>query len=1291
MKSNPFRTRLAVTASALLALAPVPSALADYPSAVLSLHPPTYWRLNDTTPVPTDLATNLGSLGSTVNGPYVGAASHGVDVGPLGTDTAATIPNSGHITIPYNPGLNPVGAFTVECWANGDGSGGNHTLVQSMIQGQNAANANDRSGWNLREVGNDLQFVIGTASGAPFYYYFSAVGAVTGGVWQHMVGVYDGTNFSVYVDGVQQTLTVTRQDNGQTPPPAELAGIRLLTNFAGPTIIGERGYGGWNLNGDIADVAIYASALSASTIRAHHDAATTNAAGYASQILAANPVAYYPLNEATFSPVLPVAVNSGTAGGADNGVYQVGTTTLAAGPPYSGMGSGSAACLFNGSSGYVDCGTPPELDTPGPISVMAWIKVNAFTVSWQAMVTKGDSAWRMHRNSSGSDTSFVGFGTTGVGNVDLAGSRNVNDGRWHHVTCVYDGTTTKSIYVDGALDNSVTTAGSIKSDIYNVFIGANAQAAGRNFNGSIAEVAVFTNALTAAQIKTVYDAANVPPAITLQPVAPAGNVYEGQTVTMTVAALGNLPLSYQWTKGGAKISGKTTATLTLTNVRTTDSGNYAVVITNTVGSVTSSVVALTVQTSPPILVTAPQSATRNLGGTAFFSASVQGSVPLAYQWLHGGVAIPGATNLTLTIPELQSADAGTYTFQASNIYGVRQTNATLTLVAATNLSAAVIDQGPLGYWKLDETSGTTAKDSWGSLDGTLNSGVTNNVAGPVPPTFPGFAPGNKAYNFSGSASFVALPAFGQFNSTMTIVAWINPNGSQSDYSGLVFTRGGGGGTSGLDFNKNQNIGYHWNDAANTYNWASGLIPTAGQWNFVALVVEPTQATVYLDAFDGNGIQSAINYVNHGSANWAGVQFGSDSAGGRYYKGGMDDVAVYAYSLTPSQISALHDAGASNIYAPSTLAVTTQPQSQTVIVGNPVTFSASFQGSQPISYQWKKDGVNIPGAIRNTYTTPPTYYTDAGNYTLVAGNGLGSTSTSPALLTVMPPPSFANLTNDLVLHLRFDGDYSDTSGRTNSAFGPNGSPGFLPGVLGQAVHIASTPGTNYLQVTDNQADLTFDETTSFSVAFWVRYTSRFNDDPIIGNAVNSTYQNGWVLTDEGGQIEYTLVSTANVIADPVGGSPTIGDGAWHHVVLVVDRSLQVSSAYVDGVLLSSLSTVGLGTMNFGQLITIGQDPTGNYGSATFDLDDVGIWRRALSGYEAASAYAAAAVSAQSFDVYGPVNLSLQQVGANLDLSWQAGTLLQANSAAGPYTPVPGATAPFYRTTPSSSAKFFRVRQ
>ncbi len=216
-------------------------------------------------------------------------------------------------------------------------------------------------------------------------------------------------------------------------------------------------------------------------------------ADYSSTVLSFNPVAYWQLNETNFPPAGAVATNSGTLGASANGTYQPGTATLAAGPPYSGLGASNYACLFTGSGGYINCGNPAGLNISGPITIMAWIKVNAFDIGWQAIVTKGDSSWRLHRNN---ETGQVGFGTTALSNQDLAGSRTVEDGQWHHVVAVYDGAA-KYIYVDGTLDTSVPASGTIAQDAYPVLIGENAEMAGRFFNGTMDEVAIFTYALSA--------------------------------------------------------------------------------------------------------------------------------------------------------------------------------------------------------------------------------------------------------------------------------------------------------------------------------------------------------------------------------------------------------------------------------------------------------------------------------------------------------------------------------------------------------------------------------------------------------------------------------------------------------------------------------------------------------------------------------------------------------------------------------------------------------------------------
>jgi len=131
----------------------------------------------------------------------------------------------------------------VECWfkAN-DTAAAARVLVQSMVNGENPGNANDRNGWALRQNGADLQFLAGTDLGVPFYYYYTVPGAVTAGVWNHVVVSYNNTVPSIYVNGVLAAPVVTRNDN-VAMSQSEIDAIRIVPNTLAPLIIGDRGYG----------------------------------------------------------------------------------------------------------------------------------------------------------------------------------------------------------------------------------------------------------------------------------------------------------------------------------------------------------------------------------------------------------------------------------------------------------------------------------------------------------------------------------------------------------------------------------------------------------------------------------------------------------------------------------------------------------------------------------------------------------------------------------------------------------------------------------------------------------------------------------------------------------------------------------------------------------------------------------------------------------------------------------------------------------------------------------------
>lgn len=160
-----------------------------------------------------------------------------------------------------------------------------------------------------------------------------------------------------------------------------------------------------------------------------------------------------------------------------------------------------------------------------------------------------------------------------------------------------------------------------------------------------------------------------PPSIVAQPSAISVN--PGQSGTLSVVAAGTAPLTYQWKKDGAAISGATSASYTIASAATTDAGNYTVTITNAYGNVTSSAAALTVTSSPipATITTQPASVTVSAGQNATFTVAAYGSAPVAYQWNKNGTAISGATSSTLTLSNVAATDAGSYTVKVSNSAG----------------------------------------------------------------------------------------------------------------------------------------------------------------------------------------------------------------------------------------------------------------------------------------------------------------------------------------------------------------------------------------------------------------------------------------------------------------------------------------------------------------------------------------------------------------------------------------------------------------------------------------------
>jgi hypothetical protein len=441
----------------------------------------------------------------------------------------------------------------------------------------------------------------------------------------------------------------------------------------------------------------------------------------------------------------------------NNGTYTNGPTLAASAAV---PGSGAVAATFDGSNDYVAIPNQSAFNITGTITVAAWIKVSSFTSAWQAIVTKGDSAWRLSRNNA---TNTIHFDCTGLSTDQVNGAISVNDGGWHHVVGVYDGSAMK-LYIDGVLDTSVASSGTIATNTFAVQIGQNAEQAGRNWNGAIYDVRVYSRALSASDV--AYLCSQGQPAARWKldessgtSAADSTGYSHSGTVTGTAswtAAVLNNGFSFN---GSTKIqatglinSPRNASVTAWANLTTADASGAEIVSLGDHFGLR--------------LDTGGVSEVFFYNGSTYVTAAVNQTFA-GTGWHHfAGVFDDDNDNLKLYVDGVQVASTSTtnsisYSGLGSNTVIGRHGNGNTTYdftgmiddVRVYNyaLSAMEVAQryGLIGRWKLTETSGTTAIDSSPlAKNGTYTGGATLNQAGPYP------GAGSKAAGFNGSTAYV---------------------------------------------------------------------------------------------------------------------------------------------------------------------------------------------------------------------------------------------------------------------------------------------------------------------------------------------------------------------------------------------------------------------------------------------------------------------------------------------------------------------------------------------------------
>ena len=436
---------------------------------------------------------------------------------------------------------------------------------------------------------------------------------------------------------------------------------------------------------------------------------------------------------------------------------------------------------------------------------------------------------------------------------------------------------------------------------------------------------------------------SVAPTIQAQPISRL--VAVGGSAAFSVSASGNPAPTYQWHKDAVPIGGATGASYSLNAVSSSDAGTYSVVASNSAGSVTSGNAALTVN-EPPAIATQPASRSTTSGTSLTLSVLATGSAPLTYQWKKAGISLPGETGAALAISVVKLTDAGSYTVTLSNNVGSITSAPAIVTVAAAPFAPIV------------QTQPTSQTVPSGGIF-TLSVGALGDPS----PTYQWRKDTQALAGATASSLTVTdvTPAHaGSFTVTVT-----NSLGSQTSAAALVTVTV----PPAIVTQPASQSAIEGTQAAFAVA-ATGTGPLTYQWRKGStLIPGATNATLLFSPLTAADAGSFTVTVTNAL-------------------GSVTSLAVTLTVLPPT--------------APPT--ITVQPVSKTAISGTTVVFSVAATGLPAPTYQWRNNGVPVPGANSSALTLPNVSLSSAGNYSATATNSIGTATSDPVTLIVISAPN-----------------------------------------------------------------------------------------------------------------------------------------------------------------------------------------------------------------------------------------------------------------------------------------------
>jgi hypothetical protein len=344
----------------------------------------------------------------------------------------------------------------------------------------------------------------------------------------------------------------------------------------------------------------------------------------------------------------------------------------------------------------------------------------------------------------------------------------------------------------------------------------------------------------------------------------------------------------------------------------------------------------------PSIIVQPLTPTAFAGLPVTLTVGVAGDPPLSFQWFDGLVPVPGATASSLSWPQIASSNAGNYSVMVSNPWG--STTSAVATVTVIAVGPPLILTQPQSQTVIATAAASFSSTTLGiaPLSFQWYDGTTP-LAGATNTLL---ALAHVADSNAGNYHFTVVNAAGAATSSVVTLTVIDhPSILTQPQSQTVIST----------------------TAASFSSTITGTAPLSFQWYDGTMVIAGAPNSVLA---------------------WTRV---ADSNAGNYYFTVANAAGVVTSSLATLTV----------IDLPSIL---TQPQSHSVIVATPTSFSSATAGTAPLSFQWYDGATAIAGATSSVLAWASVADSNAGSYHFTVANAAGSVMSSVATLTVIDHPA-----------------------------------------------------------------------------------------------------------------------------------------------------------------------------------------------------------------------------------------------------------------------------------------------